>query len=128
MFASSWDQLLFNAGCVCICAALYAATAGQGACFGVAFPAALVGSAHAMAALASVGPTAMGLVLWVATSDRFSLRWPFHKDPVFGSFGLHFVVGFVVSVMPVYGIVHAVLAPAGSAFYCHLWGAAACTA
>ena len=128
VFAASWDQLAFNAGCVLICAALYAATAGRGSCGGVAFPPALVGNAHAMALLASVGPMFLGFVLWVVTSDRFSLRWPFHKDPIVGSFGLHFVVGFVVSVMPVYGIVHAVLAPAGSAFYCHLWGAAACTA
>ena len=33
------------------------------------------------------------------------MRWPFHKDSIFGSFGFHVGVGAVMVVMPVYHIV-----------------------
>jgi len=78
-----------------------------------------------VAALVAVGPVVAGLVGCVVSKDRFSLRWPFHKDSVFGGFGFHVSVGFVFCVMPVYHTIEAVLGAHGESAYCKLWGGCA---
>ena len=37
--------------------------------------------------------------------DRFSARWPFHKDSVATNFAPHVLVGFLASVLPIYHII-----------------------
>ena len=41
------------------------------------------------------------------------------QEPIFGIFGLHFVIGFLVAVLPVY---HTMTAALGTPVYCDIWG------
>jgi len=75
-----------------------------------------------VAALVAVGPVVAGLLGCILSKDRFSLRWPFHKDSLLGGFGFHVGVGFFFCVLPVYHLVEAVLGEHGESAYCRLWG------
>ena len=55
----------------------------------------------------------------VLTGDRYSPRWPFHKEPVLGNFGLHVVVGLLLTAVPIYHTVEMLL---GQPVYARLWG------
>jgi len=84
--------------------------------------------AQAVALLCSVGPVAaglLGLLLFDAKAlrrPRFSLTAPFHKEGLLGALGFHLLVGGAVTVLPVYHMVHMVLAPPGESAYCMLHG------
>ena len=62
-----------------------------------------------MAVLVSIGPIVAGYLLLAAAGDSKSQRWPFHKEAVAGSWGLHAMAGVVFSVAPVYLTVKMVL-------------------
>ena len=86
-------------------------------------------SAPAIAALVATGPVLVAMVL-VALGDpkkfmaspRFALMAPFHKERLFGALGLHLVMACFCTVLPVFYLVHTVLAPVGDSAYCHLMG------
>ena len=48
-------------------------------------------------------------LLLAAAGDSKSQRWPFHKEAVAGSWGLHAMAGVIFSVAPVYLTVKMVL-------------------
>eukprot|EP00050_Salpingoeca_kvevrii_P006790 m.291675 g.291675 ORF g.291675 m.291675 type:complete len:458 (+) comp12501_c0_seq1:1-1374(+) len=52
------------------------------------------------------GPILLGLLILWLTGDKQSARWPFHKEPLFGTFGLHTLLGWAVTVVPVYQTVY----------------------
>jgi hypothetical protein len=58
------------------------------------------------------GPIAFGIVLLKLFSDKHSIRWPFHKEASW-AFALHFCVGFVVGVLPVYATLAVLLREPG---------------
>lgn len=58
------------------------------------------------------GPIAFGIVLLKLFSDKHSIRWPFHKEAS-RVFALHFCVGFVVGVLPVYATLAVLLREPG---------------
>jgi len=62
-----------------------------------------------LAALLSGGPVLMGFLLQFFGKDKFSAFWPFHKEGIVGTFGLHLVVGFCFTVLPVYHTITTVL-------------------
>ena len=55
-------------------------------------------------------------------SPRRAFTAPFHKEGLFGALGLHVLVGGLMTVVPVYHLVHTTLAEPGQAAYCTLWG------
>jgi len=59
-------------------------------------------SPYLTAAFVAYGPLAFALLLMASSGDASSMHKPFHKEALFGSFGLHYVVGFLVGVYPVY--------------------------
>jgi hypothetical protein len=92
-------------------------------------PAALLGCGkwgqfpRGVAALVAFGPVLLSFVLppLIGISSSRSLRWPFHKEPVLGKFGLHALVGFAIGVVPVYHLLEALLAPVGEGVFYQLW-------
>jgi len=84
--------------------------------------------AQAVALLCSAGPVLVGLLLLLVTDrkahsrPRFTFTSPFHKEGLVGALGLHLAVGVAVTVVPVYHMVHMVLAPPGLSAYCSLHG------
>ena len=75
-----------------------------------------------VAAMVSMGPLVVAVVLALAAQDRFSLRWPFHKEPVIGTFGFHLVLSFLATVVPTYHFIESLYVPAEETAYCRLWG------
>jgi len=61
-----------------------------------------------VAALLAVGPILIGIVMQFIGTDKLSALWPFHKESK-GSFGLHLIIGFCFTVLPVYHTVTTVL-------------------
>jgi len=55
-----------------------------------------------VAALLAAGPILVGIVLQFIGTDKFSALWPFHKEALVGSFGIHLFIGFCFTVLPVY--------------------------
>eukprot|EP00041_Stephanoeca_diplocostata_P017897 m.369347 g.369347 ORF g.369347 m.369347 type:complete len:87 (+) comp20850_c2_seq1:262-522(+) len=56
-------------------------------------------------ALVSAGPVGAAIFLRILFGDGMSMWWPFFKEPLIGSLGLHLVVGTVLTVLPVYHVV-----------------------
>ena len=50
----------------------------------------------------SVAPIIVALLCCALSGDRMSWRWPFHKEKLFGTFGLFIVLGMLACVMPMY--------------------------
>jgi ABC-type antimicrobial peptide transport system permease subunit len=69
---------------------------------------------YAVSAGLAFGPLVLAAVLYHISGDTESPRWPFHKEPLFGSlhqsFGFNAAVGFLVGVLPVYQFATALLA------------------
>lgn len=59
--------------------------------------------AHLVAAVIAYGPIVAALVLAQCSRDRYSWRWPFHKERV--AFGLTCVFGYLCCVKPVHDAV-----------------------
>jgi hypothetical protein len=57
---------------------------------------------HALAVGIAVLPVAVALILCRLAGDRMSMRWPFHKEPVVGAFGLFVLLGTLACVVPMY--------------------------
>ena len=64
-------------------------------------------SPRAAAAAVAIGPLAVALLLHFCEKDRQSWRYPFHKERVFGSFGLFCAAGLCVCVWPVFAAMNA---------------------
>jgi hypothetical protein len=64
-------------------------------------------SPRVAAAVVAVGPLFLALLLHVCENDRQSWRYPFHKERVFGSFGLFCAAGLCCCVWPVYAAMSA---------------------
>ena len=58
--------------------------------------------ARLVALTIAVGPVVFAALLCKLTNDRFKFAWPFHKEKLFGSFGLHFLLGLVLATGPIY--------------------------
>jgi len=56
----------------------------------------------AVAAAVAYGPVVVALALCALSGDRISWRWPFHKERVFGQFGLFLVLGWLACLLPVF--------------------------
>ena len=80
----------------------------------------LRGHPHAVAGFVAYGPVVFAAFLLVASGDSLSFRWPFAHEDVLGKFGLHFVVGFLTGVVPVYHSV--VVGLGGRSAFCQIWG------
>lgn len=114
----SWDEGTYNAlSCAVIPAVVYQATTN-----GTDHP-------HAMAFLLSCGPPLLGAALCLVTSRttytkglRYTLLYPFHKEALLGAFGFNCLAGFVLSVLPVYHMIHMLLAPPGESVYFQIYG------
>lgn len=61
--------------------------------------------AHLVALMVSVGPCIVCVLLFKLSGDSLPLTWPFHKEAILGLFGVHFVVGFILSAAPVYSTI-----------------------
>jgi hypothetical protein len=59
------------------------------------------------AAAVAVGPLFVSIVLHFCEKDRQSWRYPFHKERIFGSFGLFCAAGLCFCVWPVYAAMSA---------------------
>jgi len=59
----------------------------------------------------SAGPVLFATFLLKIFGDGMPLVWPFHKEKVFGAFGMHFVLGALLAIGPVYQTVAVALAP-----------------
>eukprot|EP00946_MAST-07B_sp_MAST-7B-sp1_P004474 g4474.t1 len=75
-------------------------------------------SATAVALIVAAGPVAAAVVLRIFMGDRLSARWPFHREPVCGAFGAHLVLGVLMTVVPTYHTVEALLRAPGEAVAC----------
>lgn len=83
--------------------------------------------ARIVAAIVAMGPIVGSTVLMLLSSSvrngrqrrslRRELSYPFHKETTIGSFGLHLVAGFLLTVVPAYHTLHMVLANPGDGAY-----------
>jgi len=73
-----------------------------------------ISSGYLIAAFVAFGPVAFAFFMSVATKDKYSWRFPFHDEGIFGPFSLHVIVGTMVSSMPIYHILTALLVPSVS--------------
>jgi len=77
--------------------------------------------------LMSVGPCLVGMLLLAATSrrpfanPRQTFLYPFHKEKWLGAFGINVLVSLIVTVMPVYHLVHYLVSEPGQGVYFSLW-------
>ena len=55
-----------------------------------------------IAGSAAYGPVIVAIILCALSGDRMSWRWPFHKERLFGTFGLFLVLGWIACVKPTY--------------------------
>jgi hypothetical protein len=58
----------------------------------------------------SAGPVLFAVVLCVLSGDKRSLAWPFHREPLAGSLGLHLAIGCLLAAGPVFTTAMAALA------------------
>lgn len=94
--------------------AVYAAFTCAAAC--VACTAAVSDAAlppQVAAAAVAVGPLVVAIVLHLCEKDRQSWRYPFHKERIFGSFGLFCAAGLCACVWPVYAALSALFSVRG---------------
>lgn len=63
-----------------------------------------------MGSLVAYGPVAFAILLCLLY-DKMPMRWPFHKEPVFGAFGVFLVMGWVSCLLPIYHFVQALTSP-----------------
>jgi sterol desaturase/sphingolipid hydroxylase (fatty acid hydroxylase superfamily) len=121
--APDGDQVLFNLIC-CVAVPLAVAAALQGVPWAAALKVpGLLDNAQFLALAVSVGPLLVGAALIATTvpkalsRPKFAMLYPFHKEPLFGAFGFHVFVGMAVTALPVYHMVHMVLAEPGQGAY-----------
>eukprot|EP01064_Diplonema_japonicum_P037933 TRINITY_DN9040_c0_g1_i1.p1 TRINITY_DN9040_c0_g1~~TRINITY_DN9040_c0_g1_i1.p1 ORF type:complete len:469 (+),score=43.68 TRINITY_DN9040_c0_g1_i1:53-1408(+) len=62
-------------------------------------------SPHEVASIVTFGPVVIGFLLW-ALFDSQCWRWPFHKEPLLGGFGLFTLGASVVVFLPTYATVY----------------------
>mmetsp|Transcript_96142 Transcript_96142/g.170628 ORF Transcript_96142/g.170628 Transcript_96142/m.170628 type:complete len:494 (+) Transcript_96142:67-1548(+) len=80
-----------------------------------------------LACLMSLGPSMVGMLLLVATSrrpfanPRLTFLYPFHKEKLLGAFGVNVLISLIVTVMPVYHLVHCLVSEPGQGVYFSLW-------
>jgi len=89
----STEQLWFNVVFLVLCGVMGVAVVGEWK--GV--------PREVMGALLAVGPVVVGLIIqWLSGKDKLSIRWPFQKEAVVGTFGFHIIVSLCFTVLPVY--------------------------
>jgi len=104
-----WDQAVYDViCCMSLPALLFCATTGIYDVTMIKISG-FLGHKETLAVLISAGPAMVGIALTAATTRnpfknlKKTFLWPFHKKPIFSSHeGLFFLVGFLVSVVPVY--------------------------
>ena len=62
-------------------------------------------SAHSMGILVGFGPVIVAVLLRWCVGDKFSIRWPFHKERIVGKFGLHLILGILLTCWPTFQLV-----------------------
>ena len=75
---------------------------------------------YSLAAFVGFGPVIFAFILLVTTGDKLDIRWPFAHEDMLGKFGLHFAIGFVTGVLPIYHTL--VIGLTDTSPYCSLWG------
>jgi hypothetical protein len=55
-----------------------------------------------VANIVAYGPISVAMVLAKLSGDRMSWRWPFHKEAVFGQFGVFLFLGWLAVVLPTF--------------------------
>ena len=56
----------------------------------------------AVAVVVAYSPIPLAMLLSALTGDKFSWRWPFHKESIVGVFGLFFLAAWAVCILPIY--------------------------
>ncbi|KAL7535543.1 hypothetical protein ACHAWF_005194 [Thalassiosira exigua] len=89
--------------------------------------------ASLVAAMVAVGPLLAALVLSCITAPhgafaslaktRHTLLYPFHKEALMGKYGIMLSMTIVVSILPIYHLIHSLLTPDGNGtVYNRIWG------
>eukprot|EP00931_Biecheleriopsis_adriatica_P004800 TRINITY_DN106418_c0_g1_i1.p1 TRINITY_DN106418_c0_g1~~TRINITY_DN106418_c0_g1_i1.p1 ORF type:complete len:495 (-),score=60.02 TRINITY_DN106418_c0_g1_i1:74-1558(-) len=79
--------------------------------------------ASSLALLMSLGPSVVGMLLLALTSrrafanPRLTFLYPFHKERLLGAFGINVLISLIVTVMPVYHLVHYLVSEPGQGVY-----------
>lgn len=63
-----------------------------------------------VAVAVSIGPVLVATLLLKMSGDSLPTRWPFHKESIMGSFGLHCFLGGFFAIFPVYQTISLALA------------------
>ena len=121
-FAAYMSTVVFFFG------ALYCAALKLGGVHEWALPSLGITNAQLLGAMISVGPVAVGIAMLLNSTPnamanlKRTLVYPFHKEKLFGAFGLNLALGVLVTAVPCYHTVTMLLSPPGQAVYCQLWG------
>eukprot|EP00930_Biecheleria_cincta_P042374 TRINITY_DN2914_c0_g1_i2.p1 TRINITY_DN2914_c0_g1~~TRINITY_DN2914_c0_g1_i2.p1 ORF type:complete len:504 (+),score=62.29 TRINITY_DN2914_c0_g1_i2:53-1564(+) len=81
-----------------------------------------------LGALMSIGPLLVGMALLAVTSrqpfanPRMTFLYPFHIERLFGAFGVNVGISLLVTVLPVYHLVHYLVSEPGQGVYFKLYG------
>lgn len=84
--------------------------------------------ANNLGMLMSLGPLIVGMVLLAVTSrrpfanPRMTFLYPFHRERLFGAFGINVGISMLVTVLPVYHLVHYLVSEPGQGVYFKLYG------
>ena len=80
--------------------------------------------AQVLAGLVAFGPVAVAAALLMLTSKniikngiRKTLLYPFHNEKLLGGYGFNIAVSTVIAVLPVYVVIHTLLAAPGESMY-----------
>ena len=108
-FWQTTDRALFDAiTCIALPGMLLSALSDRYTVNATLPEATLDMQAHMVAFMVTWGPVLVSILFWYFT-DNQSWKWPFHKDPLFGSLGVNFGVAILISVIPVYPAVYLAL-------------------
>lgn len=117
------DEAIYNAVCCVVLPALvYCATMGLYGVDKIAF-APYLSNGQIVGAFMSWGPGMVGMVLLLAytrnaTKDlKKTLLYPFHKEALLGQFGFNALLGFMLSVVPVYHFIQMLVDEPGQSIY-----------
>lgn len=121
-----WDQVVYNIfACVLIPCVIAASALGCPWARKLAVPG--LDNAKLLALLGVAGPALVAMVLLVATTKDalkrpfYTFLYPFHKEKLFGAFGLNMGISVLVSVVPVYHMFHMLLSEPGQGIYFSLY-------
>lgn len=123
-----WDEMTYNVTCYMFFPTLVACSALKMHGVDKLAVGGLVGNAHLLAAVMSLGPLLVAAVLLGVTSrrpfanPRFTFLYPFHREGVFGALGFHTFFSSLLCVVPVYTFFHMLLSEPGESLFFRFYG------